>query len=84
MSVRHRMEKPCTLHVRKKGHEGVKGTVTEDYQGILFHDHDLTFYHYGADHQECLAHVLCYLKNSIDNEPDCTSGTKKCVHWYRK
>lgn len=26
----------------KKGHEGVKGTVTEDYQGILAHDHDLT------------------------------------------
>ncbi len=27
----------------KKGHEGVKGTVTEDYQGILVHDHDITF-----------------------------------------
>ena len=50
----------------KKGHEGVKGTVTEDYQGILVHDHDLTFYHYGANHQECLAHVLRYLKDSIN------------------
>ncbi|MDC7288860.1 transposase [Blautia schinkii] len=56
----------------KKGHEGVKGTVTEDYQGILVHDHDITFYKYGADHQECLAHVLRYLKDSIDNEPDRT------------
>ena len=56
----------------KKGHEGVKGTVTEDYQGILVHDHDLTFYHYGANHQECLAHVLRYLKDSIDNEPERT------------
>ena len=28
----------------KKGHEGVKGTVTEDYQGILVHDHDITFF----------------------------------------
>ena len=54
----------------KKGHEGVKGTVTEDYQGILVHDHDITFYNYGADHQECLAHVLRYLKDSIENEPD--------------
>ena len=27
----------------KKGHEGVKDTVTEDYQGILVHDHDRTF-----------------------------------------
>ena len=50
----------------KKGHEGVKGTVTEDYQGILVHDHDITFYNYGADHQECLAHVLRYLKASIE------------------
>lgn len=56
----------------KKGHEGVKGTVAEDYQGILVHDHDITFYHYGAHHQECLAHVLRYLKDSIDNEPDRT------------
>ena len=39
----------------KKGHEGVKGTVTEDYQGILVHDHDRIFYNYGTDHQECLA-----------------------------
>lgn len=54
----------------KKGHEGIKGTVTEDYQGILVHDHDVTFYNYGADHQECLAHVLRYLKDSIENEPD--------------
>ena len=54
----------------KKGHEGVKGTVAEDYQGILVHDHDITFYNYGADHQECLAHVLRYLKDSIENEPD--------------
>ena len=54
----------------KKGHEGVKGTVTEDYQGILVHDHESTFYNYGSDHQECLAHVLRYLKDSMDNEPD--------------
>ena len=57
---------------KKKGHEGVKGTVTEDYQGILVHDHDITFYNYGTDHQECLAHVLRYLKDSMDNEPDRT------------
>lgn len=56
----------------KKGHKGVKGTVTEDYQGILVHDHELTYYNYGADHQECLAHVLRYLKDSMDNEPERT------------
>ena len=47
----------------KKGH---------DYQGILVHDHDRTFYNYGTDHQECLAHVLRYLKDSMDNESDRT------------
>lgn len=57
---------------RKKGHEGVKGTPVEDYQGILVHDHEKTFYRYGTDHQECLAHVLRYLKDSIDNEADRT------------
>jgi hypothetical protein len=52
-----------------KGHEGVKGTPAEDYQGILVHDHDKTFYNYGNGNQECLSHVLRYLKNSIENEP---------------
>src|SRR5699024_11531356 len=56
----------------RKGHEGVKGTVTEDYQGILVHDHECTFYQYGTGHQECLAHVLRYLKDSIQNEQDRT------------
>ena len=64
--------KPLYFAREKKGHKGVKGTVTEDYQGILVHDHEITFYNYGAEHQECLAHVLRYLKDSIDNEPDRT------------
>lgn len=52
-----------------KGHEGVKGTPAEDYQGIIVHDHDKTFYSYGSGHQECLAHLLRYLKDSMENEP---------------
>jgi hypothetical protein len=52
-----------------KGHEGVKGTPVENCLNILIHDHDLTFYNYGRDHQECLEHVLRYLKDSTDNEP---------------
>lgn len=56
----------------KKGHEGVKGTLVEDYQGILVHDHEATFYNYGSGHQECLAHVLRYLKDSMQNEPKLT------------
>jgi hypothetical protein len=51
-----------------KGHSAVVGTPIEDYLGILIHDHDLTFYSYGGAHQECLDHVLRYLKDSIENE----------------
>lgn len=60
----------------KKGHEGVKGTPVEDYQGILVHDHEATFLRYGTDHQECLAHILRYLKDSIANEADRTWNKK--------
>ena len=52
-----------------KGHEGIKGTPLEIYQGTLIHDHDKTFYNYGSNHQECLEHVRRYLKDSISNEP---------------
>lgn len=53
-----------------KGHKGVKDTPVEDYQGILIHDHDKSFYKYGSNHQECLSHVLRYLKDSMENEPN--------------
>lgn len=52
-----------------KGHKGVKDTPVEDYQGILIHDHDMTLYKYGSNHQECLSHALRYLKDSMENEP---------------
>jgi uncharacterized tellurite resistance protein B-like protein len=57
----------------RKGHDGVRGTPVEDYQNILVHDHDKTFYSYGGNHQECLSHVLRYLKDSMENEP--------CLKW---
>lgn len=71
----------------KKGHEGVKGTVVEEYQGTLVHDHESTFFNYGSDHQECLAHVLRYLKDSMGNESDRTwnkqmhSLIRKMIHY---
>lgn len=54
----------------QKGHNGIKGTPIETYQGILVHDHDKTFYNYGSDHQECSTHMLRYLKDVMDNEPE--------------
>lgn len=53
-----------------KGHKGIAGTPVEHYHGILVHDHDVTFYSYGDNHQECLTHSLRYLKDSMENEPD--------------
>ena len=54
----------------RKGHEGIKGTPIEVSHNILVHDHDRTYYKYGDAHQECLDHVLRYLKDSIGNEPN--------------
>lgn len=71
----------------KKGHEGVKGTVVEEYQGTLIHDHERTFFSYGSDHQECLAHILRYLKDSMNNESERTwnkkmySQIRKMIHY---
>lgn len=61
---------------KSKGHEGIKGTPVESYGGILIHDHDKTYYRYGADHQECLVHILRYLKGSMENEPNRTWNRK--------
>jgi hypothetical protein len=52
-----------------KGHAAVKGTPVEDYQHTLVHDHDITFYKYGGNHQECNDHPLRYLKGIMENEP---------------
>lgn len=54
----------------RKGHEGVKGSPLEVYQGTVVHDHEATFQSYGGRHQECLAHVERYLRSSIENEPE--------------
>ena len=55
-----------------KGHEGVKLTPVSLSLGTIVHDHDKTFYNYGKDHQECLAHILRYLQSSIDYEHNLT------------
>jgi len=59
-----------------KGHKGVEGTPAERYHGTLVHDHDATFYSYGDGHQECLCHILRYLKDSVENEPGRTWNAK--------
>jgi hypothetical protein len=56
----------------QKGHESIKDSPVELYQFTLVHDHDRTFYNYGGKHQECLEHVLRYLKDSAENEKNLT------------
>ncbi|MDC7290045.1 transposase [Blautia schinkii] len=71
----------------KKGHEGVKGSPAEFYDGTLIHDHEATWQNYGKRHQECLAHVERYLRSSIENEPwlkwnkQMLEWIKEAVHW---
>lgn len=73
-----------------KGHKGIENTPVEDYQGILVHDHDRTFYKYGDNHQECLVHVLRYLKDSMENEPSLNwnkkirSHIQQMIHYRNK
>ena len=63
-------QNPLFFAREHKGHKGIEDTPVELYSGILVHDHDRTFYSYGSDHQECLEHVLRYLLDSMQNEPD--------------
>lgn len=51
-----------------KGHKGIEGSPVAHSTNILLHDHEIAFYKYGTNHQECLVHVLRYLKGSIENE----------------
>lgn len=67
----------------KKGHEGVKGSPVELYNGTLISDHEATFLKYGTRHQECMAHVERYVRSSIENEPDLT-WNRELLEWIRE
>lgn len=67
----------------KKGHEGVKGSPAEIYQGTVISDHEATFHNYGTRHQECLVHVERYLRSSIENEPG-LKWNKQMLEWVRE
>ena len=56
-------------HLEHKGHDGLTKTPVENYKGTLVHDHDKSYYSYGSNHQECIAHVLRYLIGAQENEP---------------
>lgn len=66
----------------KKGHEGVKGSPVENYQGTIISDHESTFLAYGTGHQECLVHVERYLRASIENEPE-RKWNQEMLDWIK-
>lgn len=67
----------------KKGHEGVKGSPIELYNGTLISDHEATFSKYGTRHQECMAHVERYVRSSIENEPN-LKWNRQLLEWIRE
>ena len=52
-----------------KGIAALTGSPVDDYAGIIVHDHDISFYRFGANHQECNVHALRYLLDAAENEP---------------
>lgn len=67
----------------KKGHEGVKGSPAELYQGTIISDHEAAFQNYGSRHQECMVHVERYLRSSIENEPD-LEWNRQMLNWIKE
>lgn len=59
-------------HLEHKGHEGLSQTPLKNFEGVVVHDHDRSYYSYGSSHQECIAHVLRYLVGAMENEPHLT------------
>jgi hypothetical protein len=69
-----------------KGVEGIKATPLKNYVNAVIHDHDRSYYNEEfsfKEHQECLAHIIRYCQDSIDNEPELTwnSRMKKHLQW---
>ena len=69
-----------------KGVEGLKLTPLKDYLNAVIHDHDRSYYSKEfsfREHQECLAHLIRYCQDSIDNEPELiwSSSMKKYLRW---
>ena len=73
--------------------EGIKATPLRNYLKAVIHDHDISYYNgefsFNA-HQECLAHIIRYCQDSIDNEPELTWNSRMkqhlqwIIHRYKK
>lgn len=68
---------------RKKGHDGVKGSPVEMYEGTLVSDHEASLTCHGSRRQECLAHVERYVRSSMENEPG-LEWNSRMLKWIQK
>ncbi len=52
----------------------LENTPVDGFTGALVHDHETAFYRFGNKslHQECIAHILRYLKAAIEENPNLT------------
>ena len=60
----------------KKGHDGVKGSPVEVYEGTIVSDHEKTFRSYGTRWQDCVQHIERYARGVMENEPERGWGEK--------
>lgn len=62
----------CTLYQasKSKGLAPLGESLLPDFTGIIIHDHDVSYYNFGAGHAECNVHILRYLKGVCENEPN--------------
>lgn len=56
----------CPMARKTKEMIGESG-ILKDYKGILVHDHETTLFNFGTDHAECNAHIIRYLKKTIED-----------------
>jgi len=66
-----------------KGVEGIKATPLRNYLNAVIHDHDRSYYSSEfsfSGHQECLAHIIRYCQDSVDNEPELTWNARMKQH----
>lgn len=66
-----------------KGHKGIEKSPVAYTTKTLIHDHEIAFYSYGGNHQECLVHVLRYIKGSMENEKN-LSWNKRMYETIKK
>jgi hypothetical protein len=52
-----------------KGKAPLVASPVDGHKGTMVHDHDVSYYSFGAAHAECNVHICRYLKGVCQNEP---------------